>query len=85
MYYIGIGMKGLRKTTKNLSQDSRSPGRDLNPGHPEYEAGLSTTRKRCSVLGCCGLLQKWKTKKSEKGEKKDENHRMKTARTRSLG
>jgi hypothetical protein len=24
---------------KNLSQDTRSPGRDLNPGPPEYEAG----------------------------------------------
>jgi hypothetical protein len=30
---------GLRRITKNLSQDSRSPGRDLNPGPPEYEAG----------------------------------------------
>jgi hypothetical protein len=24
---------------KKISQDSRSPGRDLNPGPPEYEAG----------------------------------------------
>lgn len=30
----------LRKTTKNLSQDSRSPGRDLKPGHPKYEVGV---------------------------------------------
>jgi hypothetical protein len=29
----------LRKTTKNLSHDSRSQRRDLNPGSPEYEAG----------------------------------------------
>jgi hypothetical protein len=25
---------------KPLSQASRSPGRDLNPGTPEYEAGI---------------------------------------------
>jgi hypothetical protein len=35
-----IFLEGLRKTTKNLSHDSRSPGRDLNTGPPEYEAGL---------------------------------------------
>jgi hypothetical protein len=35
---------GLRKITKNLRQDSRSPGQDLNPGHPENEAGMLTTR-----------------------------------------
>jgi hypothetical protein len=29
----------LRKTAKNLSQDSLSPGRDLNLGHLEYEVG----------------------------------------------
>jgi hypothetical protein len=40
---------GLRKNTKNLSQDSRSPGRDLNPGFPEYEAGVLATRLRRSV------------------------------------
>jgi hypothetical protein len=28
-----------RKTTKDLSQDSQSPCRDLNLGRPEYEAG----------------------------------------------
>jgi hypothetical protein len=30
----------LRKTTKKLNQDSRSPVRYLNPGPPEYEAGI---------------------------------------------
>jgi hypothetical protein len=35
----GICIEGLRKTTKNLSQDSWSPGRDLNTGPPKYEAG----------------------------------------------
>jgi hypothetical protein len=39
-YYPGICLEGLRKTTKNLTQDNRSPGRDLNPGPPEYEAGV---------------------------------------------
>jgi hypothetical protein len=34
-YYPGIYFEGLRKITKNLSQDSRSPGRDLNPEPPE--------------------------------------------------
>jgi hypothetical protein len=29
---------GLRKATKNLSQDSPSLGSDLNPGPPEYKA-----------------------------------------------
>jgi hypothetical protein len=39
---------GLRKTTKNLSQDRRSPGRDLNLGPPEYE-GVLTVRPPLSV------------------------------------
>jgi hypothetical protein len=47
-YYPGICMEGLRKTTKPLSRDSRSPGRDLNPGPPEYE-GVLITRPRRSV------------------------------------
>lgn len=34
-------MEGLRKTTNNLSQDSRSPDRELNPGPRECEAGQS--------------------------------------------
>jgi hypothetical protein len=35
---------------KTLGQDSRSPGRDLNPGSPEYEAGVLITRPRRSEL-----------------------------------
>jgi hypothetical protein len=42
-YYPSIFVDGLRKTTKNLSQDSRYPDRDLNPGSPECEAEVSTT------------------------------------------
>jgi hypothetical protein len=49
-YYNGIFLEGLRKTTKNLSRDSRSPGRDLNPRPPEYESGVLTTRLRRSVI-----------------------------------
>jgi hypothetical protein len=37
-YYPGICLKGLGKTTKSLSQDSRSSGLDLNPEPPEYDA-----------------------------------------------
>jgi hypothetical protein len=48
-YYPGIFLEGLRKATKNLRQDSRSPGPDLNPGSPEYEPGVPTTRPRRSV------------------------------------
>jgi hypothetical protein len=49
-YYPRTCLKELRKSLKTLSQDSRSPGRDLNPGPPEYEAGVLTTRQRRSVL-----------------------------------
>jgi hypothetical protein len=48
-YYPGIGLEELRKTTKNLNQDSRFPGRDLKPGPTEYEAGVLTTRPRLSI------------------------------------
>jgi hypothetical protein len=39
------------------SQDSQSPGRDLNPGPPEYEVGLLATRLRCSVPTLYGTLK----------------------------
>jgi hypothetical protein len=39
-YYPGICVEGLRKTRKTLRQDSWSPGRDLNPGPAEKEAGV---------------------------------------------
>jgi hypothetical protein len=47
-HYPSICLEGLRKTTKNLSQDSRPPGRDLNPAPPEYESGVLDTRPRRS-------------------------------------
>jgi hypothetical protein len=50
-YYLNICLEGLRKTTRNLSQDSRSPCQDLNPGPPEYEAGVLTTWQKMIGLG----------------------------------
>jgi hypothetical protein len=50
MYYPGIYLEGLRKTTTNLSHDSQSPGRGLNPRSTNYEGKLLTTRPRQSVL-----------------------------------
>jgi hypothetical protein len=49
-FYPRICLEGLRKATKNLSQDNWSPGEDLKPGPPEYEAGMLTTRLIFSVL-----------------------------------
>jgi hypothetical protein len=40
----GICLKGPGNNTKGLSLDSRSPGRDLNPGPPEQDAGVLSTR-----------------------------------------
>jgi hypothetical protein len=48
-----IYLERLRKTTKSLN--IRSPGRDLNPGRPEYE-GVSTTRGDEGVVrGLAGI------------------------------
>jgi hypothetical protein len=41
---------GTEENHENLSQDSRSPGRNLNLGPPKYEAGLLTTRPWRSVV-----------------------------------
>jgi hypothetical protein len=46
MYHTGICLEGMRKTTKNLSQDSRSLDRDLNQGPPEYEVCVLSTQVR---------------------------------------
>jgi hypothetical protein len=37
---------GVKKTAKNLSQDSWSPDQGLNPGSPEQKAGLLVSRSR---------------------------------------
>jgi hypothetical protein len=41
---------GTEESHKGVSQDSWSPGRDLNPGLPEYEAGVLTTLPSSSVV-----------------------------------
>jgi hypothetical protein len=51
-FYPGIRVERLVKTMKNLREDSRSLGRDLNSGPPEYEAGVLTTQPRRSVISC---------------------------------
>jgi hypothetical protein len=57
---------GLRKTTKYLSQDSRSPGRDLNPGPTEHEAGEVTARPaQLLLLGGCAVISLSKLFSSE--------------------
>ena len=38
-HYSGIFIERLSKTLKSLIQDNASPGRDLNPETPKYEAG----------------------------------------------
>jgi hypothetical protein len=52
-----ICLEGLRKTTKNFSQYSCYLGRDMNPGSPEYEAGVLATRPRRSDF--CDI-EKWR-------------------------
>jgi hypothetical protein len=47
--YPDICFKGLRKTATDLSEDYQSPGWDLNPGPPKYEAGVLTTGPRLSL------------------------------------
>jgi hypothetical protein len=37
-------LEELREITKDVSQDSRSLGKYLNPGPPEYESRMLTTR-----------------------------------------
>ena len=39
--YPDIWLEDLRKTTKILSQDRRSPGRDLDQGPPEQTSGIA--------------------------------------------
>jgi len=52
--YSGLHVEGMRKTTKNLSHDSRSLGQDLNSGPPDYMSNylhsLSLYFKLSSIL-----------------------------------
>jgi hypothetical protein len=47
--YYPVELDELRKTTNNLRQNSRYPGRVLNPGPSEYEAEVLTTQPQHSV------------------------------------
>jgi hypothetical protein len=47
--YRNICLDVLRKTTRNLSQDSQSSGRYFNPQAPTYKTGVLTTQPRRSV------------------------------------
>jgi hypothetical protein len=43
--YPVIRLEGLRKSTKQLRQDSRSPAQEFNPGPPEYDtSGIESAR-----------------------------------------
>jgi hypothetical protein len=42
-YYFGISMGGLRKTTKNVSQKSRSPGRHFE-SYPDMVRNYAVPR-----------------------------------------
>lgn len=48
--YRDIYLEGLRKATKEVSQDSRSPGQNFKPGPPKYEVGELTSLLRRSVF-----------------------------------
>jgi hypothetical protein len=47
-YSSGVFLK-LGGRAQNVSQDSRNPYRDFNPGHPEYEVEVLPARIRHSV------------------------------------
>jgi hypothetical protein len=49
IYYPRNSLEGMKKTTKDLNQDSRSTGRDLNPELPEHEAEMLHSWPRYSV------------------------------------
>jgi hypothetical protein len=60
---------------KTLSQDSRSPGQDLNPGPPKYKTGVLSngprrsvkairfSRSRRTLRGCARCTEKTEGKK----------------------
>jgi hypothetical protein len=47
-------LKGVKKTTKPFSPDSRSQGRDLNVGSPEHEAVSRNANHSAAMLGLAG-------------------------------
>jgi hypothetical protein len=51
---------------ENFCQYNRSPGWDLNPGPPEYEAGMLTSRPGRSVAGKSQIHTHTHTNKKKK-------------------
>jgi hypothetical protein len=45
-----IYLEGQRQTTKNFTQDSRLPDRDLNQRHPTYKARMLPAGPQCWAL-----------------------------------
>jgi hypothetical protein len=56
-HYPVIRLEKLRKITKERSQDSRSPDRDLDLGPPKYEAVVLTTTFGASEKKVSGQSQ----------------------------
>jgi hypothetical protein len=48
-YYPGICLEGLKKRRKTSIRITGRRSRDLNPGPPEYDAGVLTTLPQRSV------------------------------------
>jgi hypothetical protein len=57
--YFDIRLVTRSKTTKTSIRMAFCRGRDLKPGPPEYEAGVLTTRPRCSVVPVCTHSTQW--------------------------
>jgi K+-transporting ATPase c subunit len=53
-FLLSLYFLGRTKRNHEKHQDGRSQGRDLNPGPPEYEAGVLTTRPRHSAYSGFG-------------------------------
>jgi hypothetical protein len=48
-YYLGIRLEELRKTTGNISQESRCPGRDSNQVPPEHKSDALPLEPTCTA------------------------------------
>jgi hypothetical protein len=48
---------GTKENQENLGQDSRSTGRDLKPGHPEYEVAVTKVEESKKGLETNGTHQ----------------------------
>jgi hypothetical protein len=58
-FYPDVFLDGLRKATNSLHPGCPSPGRHLNPGPFENEAGVLTTRSRLSVVMSVKMAVFW--------------------------